>query len=209
MKNNCRYGIIREEIKIKGVVIMTVKLIEKTKDGEKSRNVEIEKMNGLQVLRVAKGISDIVKFVNQNDKLQNASKTFINIREEELKNAEAYYEEARKGNKKVANIETYDVGGIALKRTGIAIWNDILGMVGDLLGEMPEKIYEILSNASGIKYEELAAQEIEVILDVFEQTIEVNDLEALKARIKKLNKPFNQVKSLFVTNNQSTEPNQQ
>lgn len=209
MKNNCRYGIIREEIKIKGVVIMTVKLIEKTKDGEKSRNVEIEKMNGLQVLRVAKGISDIVKFVNQNDKLQNASKTFISIREEELKNAEAYYEEARKGNKKVANIETYDVGGIALKRTGIAIWNDILGMVGDLLGEMPEKIYEILSNASGIKYEELASQEIEVILDVFEQTIEVNDLEALKARIKKLNKPFNQVKSLFVTNNQSTEPNQQ
>ena len=209
MKNNRRYGIIREEIKIKGVVIMTVKLIEKTKDGEKSRNVEIEKMNGLQVLRVAKGISDIVKFVNQNDKLQNASKTFISIREEELKNAEAYYEEARKGNKKVANIETYDVGGIALKRTGIAIWNDILGMVGDLLGEMPEKIYEILSNASGIKYEELAAQEIEVILDVFEQTIEVNDLEALKARIKKLNKPFNQVKSLFVTNNQSTEPNQQ
>ena len=209
MKNNCRYGIIREEIKIKGVVIMTVKLIEKTKDGEKSRNVEIEKMNGLQVLRVAKGISDIVKFVNQNDKLQNASKTFISIREEELKNAEAYYEEARKGNKKVANIETYDVGGIALKRTGIAIWNDILGMVGDLLGEMPEKIYEILSNASGIKYEELAAQEIEVILDVFEQTIEVNDLEALKARIKKLNKPFNQVKSLFVMNNQSTEPNQQ
>lgn len=209
MKNNCRYGIIREEIKIKGVVIMTVKLIEKTKDGEKSRNVEIEKMNGLQVLRVAKGISDIVKFVNQNDKLQNASKTFISIREEELKNAEAYYEEARKGNKKVANIETYDVGGIALKRTGIAIWNDILGMVGDLLGEMPEKIYEILSNASGIKYEELAAQEIEVILDVFEQTIEVNDLEALKARIKKLNKPFNQVKSLFVVNNQSTEPNQQ
>lgn len=209
MKNNCRYGIIREEIKIKGVVIMTVKLIEKTKDGEKSRNVEIEKMNGLQVLRVAKGISDIVKFVNQNDKLQNASKTFISIREEELKNAEAYYEEARKGNKKVANIETYDVGGIALKRTGIAIWNDILGMVGDLLGEMPEKIYEILSNASGIKYEELAAQEIEVILDVFEQTIEVNDLEALKARIKKLNKPFNQVKALFVTNNQSTEPNQQ
>lgn len=209
MKNNCRYGIIREEIKIKGVVIMTVKLIEKTKDGEKSRNVEIEKMNGLQVLRVAKGISDIVKFVNQNDKLQNASKTFISIREEELKNAEAYYEEARKGNKKVANIETYDVGGIALKRTGIAIWNDILGMVGDLLGEMPEKIYEILSNASGIKYEELAAQEIEVILDVFEQTIEVNDLEALKARIKKLNKPFNQVKALFVTSNQSTEPNQQ
>lgn len=209
MKNNCRYGIIREEIKIKGVVIMTVKLIEKTKDGEKSRNVEIEKMNGLQVLRVAKGISDIVKFVNQNDKLQNASKTFISIREEELKNAEAYYEEARKGNKKVANIETYDVGGIALKRTGIAIWNDILGMVGDLLGEMPEKIYEILSNASGIKYEELASQEIEVILDVFEQTIEVNDLEALKARIKKLNKPFNQVKSLFVVNNQSTEPNQQ
>ena len=209
MKNNCRYGIIREEIKIKGVVIMTVKLIEKTKDGEKSRNVEIEKMNGLQVLRVAKGISDIVKFVNQNDKLQNASKTFISIREEELKNAEAYYEEARKGNKKVANIETYDVGGIALKRTGIAIWNDILGMVGDLLGEMPEKIYEILSNASGIKYEELAAQEIEVILDVFEQTIEVNDLEALKARIKKLNKPLNQVKSLFVTNNQSTEQNQQ
>ena len=209
MKNNCRYGIIREEIKIKGVVIMTVKLIEKTKDGEKSRNVEIEKMNGLQVLRVAKGISDIVKFVNQNDKLQNASKTFISIREEELKNAEAYYEEARKGNKKVANIETYDVGGIALKRTGIAIWNDILGMVGDLLGEMPEKIYEILSNASGIKYEELAAQEIEVILDVFEQTIEVNDLEALKARIKKLNKPLNQVKSLFVMNNQSTEPNQQ
>lgn len=209
MKNNCRYGIIREEIKIKGVVIMTVKLIEKTKDGEKSRNVEIEKMNGLQVLRVAKGISDIVKFVNQNDKLQNASKTFISIREEELKNAEAYYEEARKGNKKVANIETYDVGGIALKRTGIAIWNDILGMVGDLLGEMPEKIYEILSNASGIKYEELASQEIEVILDVFEQTIEVNDLEALKARIKKLNKPFNQVKALFVTNNQSTEPNQQ
>lgn len=188
---------------------MTVKLIEKTKDGEKSRNVEIEKMNGLQVLRVAKGISDIVKFVNQNDKLQNASKTFISIREEELKNAEAYYEEARKGNKKVANIETYDVGGIALKRTGIAIWNDILGMVGDLLGEMPEKIYEILSNASGIKYEELASQEIEVILDVFEQTIEVNDLEALKARIKKLNKPFNQVKSLFVMNNQSTEPNQQ
>ena len=188
---------------------MTVKLIEKTKDGEKSRNVEIEKMNGLQVLRVAKGISDIVKFVNQNDKLQNASKTFISIREEELKNAEAYYAEARKGNKKVANIETYDVGGIALKRTGIAIWNDILGMVGDLLGEMPEKIYEILSNASGIKYEELAAQEIEVILDVFEQTIEVNDLEALKARIKKLNKPFNQVKSLFVVNNQSTEPNQQ
>lgn len=209
MKNNCRYGIIREEIKIKGVVVMTVKLIEKTKDGEKSRNVEIEKMNGLQVLRVAKGISDIVKFVNQNDKLQNASKTFISIREEELKNAEAYYEEARKGNKKVANIETYDVGGIALKRTGIAIWNDILGMVGDLLGEMPEKIYEILSNASGIRYEELAAQEIEVILDVFEQTIEVNDLEALKARIKKLNKPFNQVKALFVTNNQSTEPNQQ
>lgn len=209
MKNNCCYGIIKEEIKIKGVVIMTVKLIEKTKDGEKSRNVEIEKMNGLQVLRVAKGISDIVKFVNQNDKLQNASKTFISIREEELKNAEAYYEEARKGNKKVANIETYDVGGIALKRTGIAIWNDILGMVGDLLGEMPEKIYEILSNASGIKYEELASQEIEVILDVFEQTIEVNDLEALKARIKKLNKPFNQVKSLFVTNNQSTEPNQQ
>lgn len=209
MKNNCCYGIIKEEIKIKGVVIMTVKLIEKTKDGEKSRNVEIEKMNGLQVLRVAKGISDIVKFVNQNDKLQNASKTFISIREEELKNAEAYYEEARKGNKKVANIETYDVGGIALKRTGIAIWNDILGMVGDLLGEMPEKIYEILSNASGIKYEELASQEIEVILDVFEQTIEVNDLEALKARIKKLNKPLNQVKSLFVMNNQSTEPNQQ
>lgn len=209
MKNNCRYGIIREEIKIKGVVIMTVKLIEKTKDGEKSRNVEIEKMNGLQVLRVAKGISDIVKFVNQNDKLQNASKTFISIREEELKNAEAYYEEARKGNKKVANIDTYDVGGIALKRTGVAIWNDILGMVGDLLGEIPEKIYEILSNASGIKYEELASQEIEVILDVFEQTIEVNDLESLKARIKKLNKPLNQVKSLFVTNNQQTEPNQQ
>ena len=209
MKNNCCYGIIKEEIKIKGVVIMTVKLIEKTKDGEKSRNVEIEKMNGLQVLRVAKGISDIVKFVNQNDKLQNASKTFISIREEELKNAEAYYEEARKGNKKVANIETYDVGGIALKRTGIAIWNDILGMVGDLLGEIPEKIYEILSNASGIKYEELASQEIEVILDVFEQTIEVNDLESLKARIKKLNKPLNQVKSLFVTNNQQTEPNQQ
>lgn len=188
---------------------MTVKLIEKTKDGEKSRNVEIEKMNGLQVLRVAKGISDIVKFVNQNDKLQNASKTFISIREEELKNAEAYYEEARKGNKKVANIDTYDVGGIALKRTGVAIWNDILGMVGDLLGEIPEKIYEILSNASGIKYEELASQEIEVILDVFEQTIEVNDLESLKARIKKLNKPLNQVKSLFVTNNQQTEPNQQ
>lgn len=209
MKNNWRYGIIKEEIKIKGVVIMTVKLTEKTKDGDKSRNVEIQKMNGLQVLRVAKGISDIVKFVNQNDKLQNASKTFISIREEELKNAEAYYEEARKGNKKVANIETYDVGGIALKRTGIAIWNDILGMVGDLLGEMPEKIYEILSNASGIKYEELSAQEIEVILDVFEQTVEVNDLEALKARIKKLNKPFNQVKALFVTNNQSTEPNQQ
>lgn len=209
MKNNWCYGIIREEIKIKGVVTMTVKLIEKTKDGEKSRNVEIEKMNGLQVLRVAKGISDIVKFVNQNDKLQNASKTFINIREEELKNAEAYYEEARKGNKKVANIETYDVGGIALKRTGVAIWNDILGMVGDLLGEIPEKIYEILSNASGIKYEELASQEIEVILDVFEQTIEVNDLESLKARIKKLNKPLNQVKSLFVTNNQQTEPNQQ
>ena len=209
MKNNCCYGIIKEEIKIKGVVIMTVKLIEKTKDGEKSRNVEIEKMNGLQVLRVAKGISDIVKFVNQNDKLQNASKTFISIREEELKNAEAYYEEARKGNKKVANIETYDVGGIALKRTGVAIWNDILGMVGDLLGEIPEKIYEILSNASGIKYEELASQEIEVILDVFEQTIEVNDLESLKARIKKLNKPLNQVKSLFVTNNQQTEPNQQ
>lgn len=209
MKNNCRYGIIREEIKIKGVVIMTVKLVQKTKDGENTRNVEIEKMNGLQVLRVAKGISDIVKFVNQNDKLQNASKTFINIREEELKNAEAYYEEAKKNNKKATNIETYDVGGIALKRTGVAIWNDILGMVGDLLGEIPEKIYEILSNASGIKYEELASQEIEVILDVFEQTIEVNDLESLKARIKKLNKPLNQVKSLFVTNNQQTKPNQQ
>lgn len=209
MKNNCRYGIIREEIKTKGVVIMTVKLVQKTKDGENTRNVEIEKMNGLQVLRVAKGISDIVKFVNQNDKLQNASKTFINIREEELKNAEAYYEEAKKNNKKATNIETYDVGGIALKRTGVAIWNDILGMVGDLLGEIPEKIYEILSNASGIKYEELASQEIEVILDVFEQTIEVNDLESLKARIKKLNKPLNQVKSLFVTNNQQTKPNQQ
>ena len=75
---------------------MTVKLIEKTKDGEKSTNVEIEKMNVFQTAKVAKGVSEAIKFVNQSDKLQNVFKQFNIVRAEVIKDAEAYYAEQKK-----------------------------------------------------------------------------------------------------------------
>lgn len=210
MKNNWRYGILREEIKIKGVVIMTVKLIEKTKDGEKSRNVEIEKMNVFQTAKVAKGVSEAIKFVNQSDKLQNVFKQFNTVRAEVVKDAEAYYAEQKKNKVKESEIEEYDVGTETLRRTGALVWNDLLGVVSDLLYEIPDTIVDIVANASHIDKELLGKQDLETFLDVFDQAVEANDIEALVTRIKKLGNTFKKVAPMFSNQtNQETAANQQ
>lgn len=173
---------------------MTVEIITETKDGKNVKSVDIKKMNVTQTAKVAKGISEVIKFINKNDKLQNAIKTFTNERQEVLKEAEEYY----KANKNKKEVPEYDVGGETLSRAGSKIWNDVLGVLSDLLYEIPETVVSIVSNASGIDKDTLGEQDLETFIDVLEETIQVNDVEKLTARVKKLG---NSLKPMFKFNN--------
>ena len=108
------------------------------------------KMSFKQMINVAKGISRIVRFINQNERLQNVFKQFNSVREEVKKEAIEYYKAEKKKGKKEENIEEYDIGMEAITRTGTRVWNDLLSILADLLDEIPEVIGEILADASGI-----------------------------------------------------------
>lgn len=173
---------------------MTVEIITETKEGKNVKSVDIKKMNVLQTSKVAKGISEVIKFINKNDKLQNAIKTFSNERQEVLKEAEEYY----KANKNKKEVPEYDVGGQTLSRAGGKVWNDILGVLSDLLYEIPETVVSIVSNASGIDKDVLGQQDLETFIDVVEETVQVNDIEKLTGRVKKLG---SSLKPMFNLNN--------
>lgn len=61
----------------------------------------------------------------------------------------------------------------------------LFGSFHILLIQLPEQAIKLLSVASGIEEDVLGEQELEVGLDVFDALIEVNDVIALKDRLKK------------------------
>lgn len=186
-----------------------VEIVKKTNNGKNIENVEIEKMDVLQTMQVAKGVSELVKLVNSNEKLQNVFKTFNTVRQEVAKEAEEYYAEQKKKGVKVSDIAEYDVGAESLARTGSLVWSDLVDVVGDLLYEAPETLVSLIANASDIKYDTLKKQDPEVLLDVFDAVVEINDIEKLVNRIKKSKNPFNKVTTMFKAQGNKTEQVQQ
>lgn len=177
---------------------MTIELITQTNEGKVTKSHEIQEMNIKQVAKVAKGVSKIVNFINKNDKLQNAIKTFTETRAEVIKEAQAYYEEF----KDEKDVPEYDVGGVTLQRASGYVWNDILGVLSDLLYEIPETVIEVVAEASDINPKLLEAQDIETFIDVIDETIQVNDIEKLIGRVKKLG---NSLKPMFKLNKQQEQ----
>lgn len=177
---------------------MTIELITQTNEGKVTKTHEVQEMNIKQVAKVAKGVSRIVNFINKNDKLQNAIKTFTETRAEVIKEAQAYYEEY----KDEKEVPEYDVGGVTLQRAAGYVWNDILGVLSDLLYEIPETVIEVVAEASNINPKILEAQDIETFIDVIDETIQVNDIEKLIGRVKKLG---NSLKPMFKLNNNKEE----
>lgn len=174
-----------------------VKIATKTKEGTNIKDVEITKMDVIQTIHVAKGVSKLTRFVNESDKLQNVFKTFNKVRREVSVDAENYYAEQKKAKVKPEDVVEYEQGAEALTRTGALVWNDLLSVVSDLLDDVPEIIVEILSHASGIKLDVLKQQDAETFLDVFDAVVEVNDIEALTKRIKKSGNTFKKVTPMF------------
>lgn len=179
----------------------TVKIERRTDKGVNIENVEIHKMSMIQMTKVAKGISEVVKFVNKNDKLQNVFKQFNETRQEVKDEATEYYKAEKKKGKKDENIEDYDIGAETFGRAGAKAWNDILAVISDLLYEVPETIVDIIANASGISKEDVEAQDAITFLDIFDAIVEVNDINAIIERVKKLNGTFKKIKPIF--NNQT------
>ena len=195
---------------IGGNKMANVKIATKTKEGTNIKDVEITKMDVIQTIHVAKGVSKVTKFINKNDKLQNVFKTFNEVRQEVAKDAENYYAEQKKAKVKPEDVVEYDVGAEALTRTGALVWNDLLSVLSDVLDEILEIIAEILSHASGIKLDVIKQQELETFLDVFDAVVEVNDIDALTKRIKKSGNTFKKVTPMFSqpTNNQTPQVQQ-
>lgn len=182
-----------------------VEIIKKTNNGKNIENTEIEKMDTLQTIQVAKGISELVKIVNSNDKLQNVFKTFSKVRKEVAVDAERYYSEQKEKGVKPADVEEYPIGEEAMARTGALVWSDLVEVASELLYDAPEKVVELLANASGIKYDVLKKQELETTIDVFDAVVEVNDIQALVNRLKKSKGTFSQITAMFKTQPNKTE----
>lgn len=187
-----------------------VEIVTKTKNGKNTENVEIEKMDTLQTVQVAKGISELVKIVNGNDKLQNVFKTFNKVRAEVGQEAEQYYAEQKKKGVKAADVQEYPVGEEAMTRTGAIVWSDLVDVASELLYDAPEKIVSLLANASHIDYDVLKKQELETTIDVFDAVVEANDLQALVNRIKKSKGTLDKLKVVFKAQSKDkTEQTQQ
>lgn len=212
MKNVVRYGNINIELKHKkkGVIEMAkVEIVKKTKNGKNIENVEIEKMDTLQTIQVAKGISELVKVVNGNDKLQNVFKTFNQVRSDVAKEAEQYYAEQKKKGVKPEEVQEYPVGEEAMTRTGAIVWSDLVDVASELLYDAPEKVVSLLANASAIEYDDLKKQELETTIDVFDAVVDANDLQALVNRIKKSKGTLDKIKVVFKGQSNKTEQTQQ
>lgn len=181
----------------------TVKIERRTDKGVNIENTEIEKMSFKQMINVAKGVSRIVRFINDNEKLQNVFKQFNSVREEVKQEAIEYYKAEKKKGKKEENIEEYDIGTEAITRTGTRVWNDLLSILADLLDEIPEVIAEILSDASGISKKDIDNQDPIVVMDILDALVEVNDFNKIVERIKKSKDTFQKIKPAF--NNQATQ----
>lgn len=182
-----------------GGYIVTVKIVKQTKDGENTKNVEIKKMNLSQTTKVAKGVGGLLKFANNNERVQNIFKVFNEVREEEKQKAVAYYKEQKQSKKKESEIEEYNIGEEAFVRTGTLVWNDLVAVLSDLLTEIPDTIVQIVSDASGIEKEDLDEQSLETFLDVIDQVVENNDLPALIERVKKSKGTFIKITTMFKT----------
>lgn len=187
----------------------SVEIVKKTKNGKNIENFEIEKMDTLQTIQVAKGISELVKVVNSNDKLQNVFKTFNNVRSEVAKEAEQYYAEQKKKGVKPEQVQEYPVGEEAMTRTGAIVWSDLVDVASELLYDAPEKVVSLLANASGIEYDVLKKQELETTIDVFDAVVEANDLQALVNRLKKSKGTLDKLKVVFKGQSNKTEQTQQ
>lgn len=178
---------------------MSVKIVKQTRDGENTKNVEIKKMNLSQTTKVSKGVADVIRFINTNDRLQNVFKVFNEVREEEKQKAIAYYKEQKQKKKKEEEIEEHDIGAESFARTGALVWNDLLAVLSDLLSEIPETIVQIVADASGIAKEDLDEQSLETFLDVVDAIVENNDVPALIERIKKSKGTFSKITTMFKT----------
>lgn len=181
----------------------TVKIERHTDKGVNIENTEIEKMSFKQMINVAKGISRIVRFINQNERLQNVFKQFNAVREEVKQEAIEYYKAEKKKGKKDDEIEEYDIGTEAITRTGTRVWNDLLSVLADLLDEIPEVIGELLADASGIPKEIVNEQDPIVIMDILDAIVEVNDINKIIERVKKSKSTFQKIKPVFNNNNQT------
>ena len=178
---------------------MSVEIIEKTKDGKMTKEVKIEKMSMSQTVKVSNSVGQLLKFINDSEQLRNVFKTFNEVREEEKQKAVAFYKEQKAKKVKDENIEEYDIGGEALARTGTLVWNDLISVLADMLGETPDVLVEIVSDASGIKKEIVDQQEPEVFIDILQEVIDNNDIQAVVERIKKLRGSLGKVTQLFQT----------
>ena len=182
---------------------MSVEIIEKTKDGKMTKEVKIEKMTMTQTVQVAKGVGKLIEFINNNERLQNVFKVFNEVREEEKQKAVAYYEEQKKKKVKEENIEEYDIGAEAFARTGTLVWNDLLSVLAELLETAPDLLVQIVADGSGIDKKTVDQQDAETFLDVAQEVIDNNDIQALVNRIKKFRGSLGKVTAVFQTQSQS------
>ncbi len=79
---------------------------------------------------------------------------------------------------------------------------NILDAVGFLLEETPERIVEITSIATGIDRVLIENQDIDTFFDIIEQIFEVNDIEKIFNRIKRLSGQMGKAFSFLRTNNE-------
>lgn len=83
----------------------------------------------------------------------------------------------------------------------------ILEAIGFLIEEVPERITEILSIASGIPTVQLLEQDDDVYLDIAEAILDVNDVEKIVKRIKTISSKLGKSLSFVIPNSQeATQP---
>lgn len=174
-----------------------VEITTKTKDGRQVNEVEIEKMNVFQMMKVANGVSSIVDFINANDKVGQIFKKYNQAVSEVREQYKEEYEEQKKQKIKEEDMELTDVNVASMMKTVEYARQELLSALSELLSDMPDTVMEILANATGIKKETLGRQDFDTFMDVLDAAVEVNDLQALMNRIKKSKNSFNQITKMF------------
>lgn len=194
----CMVSLVYEIIYKKGVEKMTkVTVTEKLKDGAKTTDVEIEKMDMYQMLKVSKDISKVVNFINANDKVGKIMKHYNQAKDDVNKLYQEQYNEQKKQKIAEKDMQLVNVNETAFVKALEYGRVELLDGLSEMLVELPSTVFDILATASGISKEILEKQNFDTFMDVVDATVEVNDLQAIVNRIKKSKDTFSQVTSLF------------